>query len=66
MVGGAWNHDGMEDPELVGLGFINSWGGANLTLIVEYFSLEGESVIPMAVGPEDKLSSRWGRIKLSY
>ena len=66
IVGGAWNHDGMKEPELAGLGFINSWGGANLTLIVEYFSLEGESVIPMAVGSADKLSSKWGRIKLSY
>jgi len=66
MVGGAWAHDGMEEPELAGLGFINSWGGANLTLIVEYFSLEGESVIPMAVGSAGKLSSKWGQIKLSY
>ncbi len=64
--GDTWNHDGMEDPELVGFGFINNWGGGpNLTLTVEYFSLEGENVIPMAVRPADKLSSTWGQIKCS-
>ncbi len=34
--------------------------------IVEYFSLEGEDVIPMAVGPAGKLTDTWGRIKLLY
>jgi hypothetical protein len=63
-VGATWDHDGMEEPELVGLGFINNWGGGpNLTLIVEYFLLEGDKVIPMAVQPAGKLSSMWGNIK---
>ncbi len=64
-VGNTWAHDGMEEPELVGLGFINNWGGGpNLTLIVEYFLLEGENVIPMAVQPADKLSGTWGGLKV--
>jgi len=57
----------MEAPELVGLGIVNNWdGGPNLTLIAEYFLLEGKNVIPMAVKPAEKLSSTWGRIKLSH
>jgi len=66
MVGASWNHDGMEEPELCGLGFVNSWGGANLTLMAEYFLLEGENVSSMAVQPMDKLSTAWGRIKLYH
>jgi len=62
-VGDSWNHDNMEGPELVGIGFVNSWGGANLTLIAEYFLLEGENVISMAVQPIDGLPGTWGQIK---
>jgi hypothetical protein len=62
-VGESWTHDGMEEPELVGLGFINSWGGVNLTLMAEYFLLEGENVVPMAVQSVHKLSGTWGYIK---
>ena len=54
----------MEEPELCGLGFVNNWGGANLTLIAENFLLEGENVSSMAVQPMDKLSTTWGRVKL--
>jgi hypothetical protein len=60
----TWDHPGMEEPELVGLGFINNWGGSpDLTLIAEYFSLEGDGVIPMSVQPVHKLSCTWGKIK---
>jgi hypothetical protein len=62
-VGSSWTHEGMEEPELVGLGFINNWGGANLTLMAEYFLLQGEKVIPKAIQPVDRLSSTWGWIK---
>ncbi len=62
--GAAWVHAGMEDPALVGIGFVNNWGGGpDLTLIADYFSLEGDKVTPMAVQPMDKLPDIWGRIK---
>jgi hypothetical protein len=62
-VGGLWA-DSMDEPEKVGLGFINNWGGGpNLTLIVEFFSLEGEDVEPFAVEPAGKLSTTWAAIK---
>jgi hypothetical protein len=54
----------MEEPQYVGIGFINNWGGKpDLTLIAEYFSLEGENVTPMAVEPIEKLPAMWGQIK---
>ena len=63
-VGNTWDHDGMEEPELVGIGFVNNWGGGpNLTLIVDYFLLEGENVLSMTVEPVDKLSGTWGDLK---
>jgi hypothetical protein len=63
-VGATWSHDGMEEPELVGLGFINNWGGRpNLTVTAEYFLLEGDNVIPMAVQPIDSLLATWGQLK---
>ena len=65
-VGATWDHPGMEEPKLVGLGFINNWGGANLTLIAEYFLLEGEGVIPMAVQPAGKLTTSWSYIKTPH
>ena len=65
--GAAWSHDDMEEPALVGLGFINNWGGGPiLTMIADYFLLEGEKVVPMAVQPADKLPGVWGRIKVSH
>lgn len=65
LVGAPWAHE-MKAPELVGIGFINNWGGTNLTLTAEYFSLEGENVASMVVEAKDKLSNTWGRIKLTY
>jgi len=59
---GQWAHD-MKAPALVGIGFINNWGGTNLTLVAEYFALEGDSVTPMSVEVKDKLSYTWGQIK---
>ena len=62
-VGADWLDD-IETPEKVGLGFINNWGGGpDLTLTVEFFSLEGDDVAPFAVEPGGKLSTAWGRIK---
>ncbi|MBI1924506.1 hypothetical protein HYR99_09675 [Candidatus Poribacteria bacterium] len=62
-VGGVWN-DTMKNPEKVGLGFINNWGGGpNLTMIVEFFTLEGSNVQPFAVEPAGKLSKTWGKLK---
>lgn len=62
-VGGAWNDD-MENPEKVGLGFINNWGGGpNLTLIAEFFTLEGPNVRPFVVEAAGKLSIAWGKLK---
>ncbi len=62
IVGATWAHD-MKNPELVGLGFINNWGGTKVTMIAEYFLLEGENVAPMAVDAKGKLSNTWGDIK---
>ena len=63
LVGAAWN-DNMKTPQKVGLGFINNWGGGpNLTLIAEFFTLEGENVQPFAVAPRDQLSGTWGQLK---
>lgn len=62
-VGATWDHLGMEEPELVGFGIVNVWAGANLTLIADYFLLEGENVTSMSVRPMDKLPSAWGQIK---
>ncbi|MBM3243092.1 hypothetical protein FJZ31_43085 [Candidatus Poribacteria bacterium] len=61
-VGAAWN-DNMNSPEKVGLGFINNWGGANLTMIAEFFTLEGPNVQPFAVESTGKLSVTWGQLK---
>ncbi len=62
-VGGIWN-DNMKNPEKVGLGFINNWGGGpDLTLIADFFTLEGDDVTPFAVEPQEKLSTTWGKLK---
>jgi hypothetical protein len=62
-VGATWN-DNMKSPEKVGLGFINNWGGGpNLTMIAEFFTLEGPNVQPFAVESKEKLSVTWGKLK---
>jgi hypothetical protein len=61
-IGNAWE-DNMKSPEKVGLGFINNWGGANLTMITEFFTLEGPNVRPFAVNKVGKLSMTWGKLK---
>ncbi len=62
-LGGAWNDD-MENPEKVGLGFVNNWGGGpSLTLIAEFFTLEGPNVRPFTVESTGKLSITWGKLK---
>ena len=53
----------MKAPELVGMDFVNNWGGTNLTMIAEYFMLEGQNVTPMSVKAKDKLSNTWGDVK---
>lgn len=65
IVGASWVHD-MKSPELVGIGYINNWGGTNLTLIAEYFMLEGDNVTSMSVEPRSKISDTWGDIKARY
>lgn len=63
-IGATWTHAGMAEPELLGLGFLNNWGGApDLTVIVDYFLLEGEHVIPRVVQSTGKLPSAWGYLK---
>jgi hypothetical protein len=63
-VGGVWE-DTMKTPEKVGLGFINNWGGGpNLTLIADFFTLEGDNVTPFAVDPSGKVATTWGKLKI--
>lgn len=61
---GNWTQD-MKTPEKVGLGFINNWGGSTVTLIADFFQMDGEDVESMAVKPADKLASTWARVKVS-
>lgn len=53
----------MKAVKTVGIGFINSWGNQAVTLIVDFFSLEGEGVRPFVVDAKGKLSTTWGRLK---
>ena len=62
-IGAPWE-DGMEAPAKVGFGILNNWGGAEkLTLISEFFTLEGNDVEPFAVEPGGKLATTWGKLK---
>lgn len=61
-VGDSWKHE-MKTPELVGMGFINNWGGTKVTMVAEYFSLQGDNVSPMAVQSIGKITNTWGEIK---
>jgi hypothetical protein len=62
-LGNTWTHD--LDPVSVGIGFINSWGGKTVSLVTEWFSVEGEGIAPLSVDPAGKLAARWGDIKRS-
>ena len=63
IIGQPWE-DGMEAPAKVGFGILNNWGGAEkLTLISEFFTLEGNDVEPFAVEPGGKLATTWGKLK---
>ena len=62
VVGAPWTHE-MKNPEVVGIGFVNSWGAVNVTIVAEYFSLEGNGVASMSVDAKGKLSDTWGYIK---
>jgi len=62
LIGAPWEHD-MKNPELAGIGFVNSWGGANVTIVVESFSLEGSAVASMSVESDGKLADTWGHLK---
>lgn len=63
-VGNSWNHE-IKTVKTVGLGFINNWGGQTVTLIVDFFSLEGEGVEPMTINPKARLATTWARMKSS-
>jgi hypothetical protein len=58
VVGGPWNHD--LTPKTVGIGFINNWGGQTVTILVDWFSLSGEGVEPLAIEARGRLASLWG------
>jgi hypothetical protein len=60
-VGAAWNHD--LKVKTAGLGFINSWGGKKVTLLVDSFSLDGEGVLGLAVEPQGKMATAWAALK---
>ncbi|MBT3267077.1 hypothetical protein HN371_08000 [Candidatus Poribacteria bacterium] len=62
-LGNTWTHD--LTPVSVGIGFINSWGGSTVSLITDWFSLEGDGVAPLSVDPTSKLAARWAAIKRS-
>lgn len=62
LIGATWPH-AMKAVKTVGVGFINSWGGKTVTIIVDFFSLEGEGVRAFAVDAKGKLSTTWGEIK---
>ena len=62
MIGTTWPH-AMKAVKTVGVGFINSWGGKTVTIIVDFFSLEGEGVRPFAIDARGKLSTTWGSLK---
>ncbi len=57
----TWNHK--FDVERVGIGFMNNWGGKTVTFFVDTLSIEGEGIKPLAVAPEGKLATAWGRLK---
>lgn len=64
VIGAPWTHDFR--PKWVGVGFINNWGGKTVTLITDWFAVEGPKVVSnLAVESKDKLATAWGRIKLS-
>jgi hypothetical protein len=60
-LGNAWTHE--LQPVAVGIGFINSWGGQTVSVIVDWFSLEGDGVEPLVVRPAGKLATRWADLK---
>ena len=60
-LGNAWTHD--LQPVSVGIGFINSWGGNAVTIIADWFSLEGDGVEPLAVDAPGKVTMRWADMK---
>ncbi len=60
-LGATWTHD--LEPVRVGIGFINSWGGTTVSLVADWFSLEGEGVAPLSVDARSKLAARWADIK---
>ncbi len=59
----SWNHD--FEVERVGIGFMNSWGGKTVTLLVDTLSVEGEGIQPLSVDPKAKLTTTWGTLKTS-
>lgn len=62
-IGLPWE-DGMEAPAKVGFGILNNWGGAEkLTLVADFFTLDGRDVQPFAVEPGGKLATTWGKLK---
>ncbi len=60
-LGNAWTHE--LKPVAVGIGFINSWGGNEVAVIADWFSVEGDGVEPLAVGAAGKLAIRWADMK---
>ena len=60
-LGNTWTHD--MQPVAVGIGFINSWGGNTVALIVDWFSVEGDGIQPLPVDGAGKLATRWADVK---
>ena len=62
--GKTWTHD--FDVERVGIGFMNSWGGQTVTLLVDTLSIEGDGIEPLSVDATGKLATTWSTLKTRY
>lgn len=60
----TWTHD--FDVERVGIGFMNSWGGQTVTLLVDTLSIEGDGIEPLSVDATGKLATTWSTLKTRY